>query len=44
MWSLFGVYQLGLARVGLGYEVVAYRLLGRDDRAQLLADHISHPG
>lgn len=84
MWSLFGVYQLGLTRVevigavkhrhcpddpwhqaldlashdvvrvrwedlnvpvvSLRYEVVAYRLLGRDDRAQLLADHIAHPG
>jgi hypothetical protein len=80
MWSLFGVYDLGLARVevigavkhrrcptdpghqaldlathdvvrvrwedlkvpvvSLRYEVVAYLLLGRDDRAQLLAEYV----
>ena len=83
MWSLFGVYQLGLTRVeiigavkhrrspdgpwhqaldlashdvvqvrwedlnvpvvSLRYEVAAYRLLGRDDRARLLAEYVAHP-
>lgn len=83
MGSLFGVYQLGLARVELigavkhrrtpddpwhqaldltshdvvrvrwehlhvpvvclRYEVAAYQRLGREDRAQLLAEHVAHP-